>query len=108
MVLFFTKGKPTERIWYHQLNPGRNLGKTNPLNDNDLAAFLELRPTRGESDDSWTVEMNTVDQSTWDLSVKNPNAEEEAPLRSPAEILDEIERLDEESREILKKIRALL
>ena len=108
VVLFFTKGKPTERIWYHQLNPGRNLGKINPLNDNDLAAFLELQPTRGESDDSWTVEMNTVDQSTWDLSVKNPNAEEEAPLRSPAEILDEIERLDEESREILKKIRALL
>ena len=43
VVLFFTKGKPTKRIWYHQLNPGRNLGKTNPLNDNDLAKFIELQ-----------------------------------------------------------------
>ena len=108
VVLFFTKGKPTKRIWYYQLNPGRNLGKTNPLNDNDLANFIELQSTRGVSDDSWTVEMTSIDSKTWDLSVKNPNAEEEAPLRSPTEILDEIERLDEESREILKKIRALL
>ena len=91
VVLFFTKGKPTKRIWYYQLNPGRNLGKTNPLNDNDLANFIELQSTRGDSDDSWTVEMTSIDSKTWDLSVKNPNAEEEAPLRSPIEILDEIE-----------------
>ena len=108
VVLFFTKGKPTERIWYHQLNPGRNLGKTNPLNDNDLAQFIELQPTRGDSDDSWTVEKDSIDSNTWDLSVKNPNVDDEVVLRSPTEILDEIEKLDEESREILKKIRALL
>ena len=108
VVLFFTKGKPTKRIWYYQLNPGRNLGKTNPLNDNDLANFIELQSTSGDSDDSWTVEMTSIDSKTWDLSVKNPNEEEEAPLRSPSEILDEIEKLDEESREILKKIRSLL
>ena len=108
VVLFFTKGKPTKHIWYYQLNPGRNLGKTNPLNDNDLANFIELQSTSGDSDDSWTVEMTSIDSKTWDLSVKNPNEEEEAPLRSPSEILDEIEKLDEESREILKKIRALL
>ena len=33
---------------------------------------------------------STIDQTTFDLSVKNPNAPEEAPLRSPKEILDEI------------------
>ena len=31
VVLFFTKGEPTRRIWYYQLNLGRTLGKTNPL-----------------------------------------------------------------------------
>jgi type I restriction enzyme M protein len=30
VVLFFEKGKPTQKVWYYQLNPGRNLGKTNP------------------------------------------------------------------------------
>jgi type I restriction enzyme M protein len=32
VVLFFDKGTPTRHIWYYQLNPGRNLGKTNALN----------------------------------------------------------------------------
>ena len=36
VVLFFEKGAPTRKIWYYQLDPGRNLGKTNPLNDDDL------------------------------------------------------------------------
>ena len=39
IVLFFTKGEPTQKIWYYQLDPGRSLGKTNPLNDEDLKEF---------------------------------------------------------------------
>ena len=41
VVLFFEKGAPTRNIWFYQLDPGRNLGKTNPLNDADLAEFVE-------------------------------------------------------------------
>jgi type I restriction enzyme M protein len=108
VVLFFNKGTPTKNIWYYQLNPGRNLGKINPLNEKDLEEFVALQPSQGECEQSWLFNTDELDQTTYDLSVKNPNAEEEAPLRSPTEILDEIERLDEESREILKKIRALL
>ena len=108
VVLFFNKGTPTKNIWYYQLNPGRNLGKINPLNEKDLEEFVALQPSQGECEQSWLFNTSELDESTYDLSVKNPNAEEEAPLRSPTEILDEIERLDEESREILKKIRALL
>ena len=36
MVRFFEKGVRTRKMWYHQLDPGRNRGKTNPLNDDDL------------------------------------------------------------------------
>jgi type I restriction enzyme M protein len=36
VVLFFEKGAPTRKVWYYQLDPGRNMGKTNPLNDADL------------------------------------------------------------------------
>jgi len=78
------------------------------LNDKDMAEFVELQKNFADSDKSWTIDLEDVDTSTYDLSTKNPNAEEEAPLRSPTEILDEIEKLDEESRVILKKIRALL
>lgn len=108
VVLFFEKGAPTRKIWYYQLDPGRSLGKTSPLNDDDLAEFVKLQEKYKDSDNSWTVKIADVDQSTWDLSVKNPNAPDEAPLRDPAEIIDEIERLDAETAEILEGIRGML
>jgi len=108
VVLFFTKGKPTKDIWYYQLDPGRKLGKTSPLNDADMEDFLTLAGGREDSEKSWTVSVDSVDEKTLDLSVKNPNKVEEVDNRTPAEILDEIERLDRESAEILAKLRSLL
>ena len=37
------QGMKTRKIWYYQLDPGRNMGKTNSLNDEDLAEFIELQ-----------------------------------------------------------------
>ena len=108
VVLFFDKGAPTRKVWYYQLNPGRNLGKTNPLNDDDLAEFVELQKTFADSEKSWSVDVTGIDASTYDLSVKNPNGGEEVALRSPEEILDEIAELDAESAEVLANIRGLL
>lgn len=108
VVLFFEKGAPTRHIWYYQLNPGRNLGKTNPLNDDDLAEFVELQQTFAVSPNSWTVDAALIDPTTYDLSVKNPNGGEEVALRAPGEILDEIAALDAESAELLATIRGLL
>ena len=56
VVLFFEKGRPTRRTWYYQLDPGRNLGKTNPLNDDDLADFVRLQATFADSPKSWSVD----------------------------------------------------
>ncbi len=108
VVLFFDKGKPTKQIWYYQLKPGRNMGKTNPLNDSDMAEFKKLRKSKAESEKSWTVNIVDVNTKTYDLSVKNPNAPEEAPLRSPQEILAEMETLDGETKDILASIKELI
>jgi len=108
VVLFFEKGAPTRKTWYYQLDPGRSLGKTNPLNDADLAEFVELQKTFADSAKSWTVEAASVDQATFDLSVKNPNGGEAVAQRRPREILDEIAALDAESAQVLAKIRALV
>ncbi len=108
VVLFFEKGSPTRKIWYYQLNLDRNLGKTNSLNEGDLAEFLRLQKTKGESENSWTVKLNEVDEQTFDLSVKNPNKNEEAALRLPGEVINEIRALDDESRKILSSINDLL
>lgn len=108
VVLFFEKGAPTRKVWFYQLDPGRNMGKTNPLNDDDLIEFIELQKTFADSPKSWSVDVAGVDTGTYDLSVKNPNGVEEAVLRSPQEIMDEIVALDAESAEVLAVIRGLL
>ena len=108
VVLFFQKGGRTRNIWYYQLDPGRSLGKTNPLNDNDLAEFVQLQKTLADSNQSWSVNASEVDKATCDLSVKNPNRDEAAKLREPEAILDEIAALDAESVEILSGIRELV
>ena len=108
VVLFFEKGTPTRRIWFYQLDPGRNLGKTNPLNDADLAEIVEHQQTKVETPKSRSVVAATIDTATYDLSVKNPNGGEAVVHRSPQEIMDEIAALDAESAEVLAKIRVLL
>jgi type I restriction enzyme M protein len=108
VVLFFTKGKPTRKTWFYQLDPGRNMGKTNPLNDADLEEFIKLSKKKTDSGKSWTVDASTLDETSFDFSVKNPNIVEVVDHRTPMEILDEIERLDQESAEILARLRSLL
>ncbi len=108
VVLFFTKGEPTQKVWYYQLDPGRNLGKTNPLNDADLADFVAQQATFADTPQSWSVDVAGIDPATWDLSVKNPSGGEEVVHRSPQDILDEIAALDAESADVLVNIRELL
>ena len=108
MVLFFEKGAPTRKVWFYQLDVGRNMGKTNPLNDADLAAFIAAQKTFSDTAQSWSVDVTAVNASTFDLSVKNPNGGEVVAHRSPQDIMDEIAALDLEAAEVLATIRALL
>ena len=108
VVLFFEKGAPTKKVWFYQLNLDRNLGKTNPLNEDDLAEFVALQKTKGDSENSWSVDVDGIDQTTCDLSVKNPNRDDTVLHRAPQDIMAEIADLDAESASILEKIGALL
>lgn len=108
VVLFFEKGAPTRNIWYYQLDPGRSLGKTNPLNDNDLTDFVARQAGFEDSDNSWTVDAADIDPDSADLSVKNPNKAEAEPLRDPEVIINEIATLDKESEKILEAVRGML
>ncbi|MGH8863626.1 MAG: N-6 DNA methylase [Burkholderiales bacterium] len=108
VVLFFEKGAPTRKVWFYQLDPGRNLGKTNPLNDDDLAEFVKMQKTFADSPKSWSVDAKSIDKTNFDLSVKNPNGGEELVHRTSQAIMEEIAALDAESVEVLEKIKGLL
>jgi type I restriction enzyme M protein len=104
VVLFFEKGKPTKKVWFYQLNLKRNLGKTNSLNEKDLAEFIELQKTKADSENSWSVDITDIDQETFNLSVKNPNGSKSIELRDPKDILAEMKKLDKKSEAILESI----
>ncbi len=108
VVLFFEKGEPTKKIWYYQLDPGRKMGKTNPLNDKDMKEFIAFAEKKKESEKSWVFKVKDMDEDTFDLSPNNPNTPEEAPLRSPAEILEEMKDMDKETAAILKSLKELI
>ena len=108
VVLFFEKGKKTRKTWYYQLAPGRNMGKTNPLDEKDMAEFVRLAKSKGDSANSWSVNTSEVNTDTYDLSAKNPNRAEEAPLRDPKTILHEMRDLDKKTKGLLDNIMALL
>ncbi|MHC5933844.1 HsdM family class I SAM-dependent methyltransferase [Nostoc sp.] len=101
-------GMATQKIWYYQLEPGRNMGKTNSLNDEDLREFVQLQARFAKTEKSWLVDIADINRETFDLSVKNPNKAEETLLREPQEILDEIAALDTESAEILDAIAGMV
>ncbi|MDP1722797.1 MAG: class I SAM-dependent DNA methyltransferase [Candidatus Gottesmanbacteria bacterium] len=108
VVLFFQKGSPTKKVWFYQLSLDRNLGKGNPLNEIDLAEFVQLQKNKADSENSWSLAVKDVDQNTFDLSVKNPTKSNEVILRDPKNILEEIKNLDKESGEIFEKIRKIV
>ena len=84
------------------------MGKTNPLNDADLAEFVELQRTRAGGPKSWIVNRADLDGDTYDLSVKNPNAPEAEALRSPEAIIADMLARDAETAGILESIRGML
>ena len=108
VVLFFEKGKPTEKIWYYQLDLERSMGKTNPLNESDLVDFVETAKTKQLGKNSWLLDVGEINTETWDLTVNNPNIVEEIDNRTPQEIIAEIEQLDLQAAKALKKIKELL
>ena len=108
VVLFFKKGEPTKNIWYYQLDPGRKMGKLNPLNDGDLEEFLEFQKRSEVSKLSWIIERKDIDPETWDLSVRNLNRRINQDSRMPAEIISEIEALEESNMRSFSRLRTLL
>ncbi len=107
VVLFFDKGTPTQKIWYYQLNPGHNLGKTNALNEDDLADFLDLQRAKADSENSWTIDVKSLGEDC-DLSVKNPNKVEEKDERSSKEIAESLLSLHKEAQALLNEIKEMI
>ena len=106
-LLFFTKGTPTERIWYYDLSQVK-VGKKSPLTIAHFDEFFRLLPSRGDSERSWTVERKEIEARGYDLKAVNPNAKKDEDLRTPEELLDLIDAKGREVTEAGAALRGLL
>ncbi len=104
-LLFFTRGKPTEKIWYYDLSDIK-VGKKTPLRSERFDDFFRLLPERLDSDRSWTVTRAEIEARNYDLKAVNPNAKADEDLRKPEELLDVIEAKGKEVAEALAKLRS--
>lgn len=105
-LLFFTKGGPTERIWYYDLSDTK-VGKKSPLTVAHFDDFFARLPGREASERSWTVERADIQGKGFDLKAVNPNAKSDEDTRTPEEILDIIEAKQKEIVEAIARLRAL-
>jgi type I restriction enzyme M protein len=101
VVLFFEKGIPTEKIWFYELNPAHVLGKTSPLSDDDLQDFLAFSKSKSKSENSWSVQLESIDPKTMSLTPKNPNNAKHQSGRSISQIVSELHALEDQTNRIL-------
>lgn len=106
-LLFFTKGQPTERIWYYDLSDVK-VGKKSPLTLDRFADFFRLLTTRSDSDRSWTVTREQIEARGFDLKAVNPHAKREQDTRTPQDLLDIIEAKGREVAQAAAMLRASL
>lgn len=105
-LLFFTKGRATERIWYYDLSDIK-VGKKTPLTLDRFDEFFRLLPARADSTRSWTVSHTDIAAQGYDLKAVNPHAKRDEDSRTPEALLDLIEQKGREVAEALACLRAI-
>ena len=105
-LLFFTKGEPTEKIWYYDLSDIK-VGKRTPFTLDKFEEFFRLLPDRADSQRSWTVSREEIEKRIYDLKAVNPNAKHVEDIRTPEELLDLIEANGKEVSEALALLRKI-
>lgn len=103
-LLFFTKGKPTEKTWYYDLSDIK-VTKKKPLTLAHFDEFFKLLPSRADSEHSWTVTRDEIEKRNFDLKAVNPHRPPPPPLPSPEELLSIIEQKGREVAEILQQLK---
>jgi type I restriction enzyme M protein len=94
-LLFFTKGKPTEKIWYYDLSDIK-VGKKTPFTLDKFADFFRLLPERADSERSWTVDINARRQDA--KRQADPLREKAQPLiEKAAELRAQIKELKKQN-----------
>jgi len=116
-LLFFTKGQPTQHVWYyeHPYPPGiKNYNKTKPIRIEEFDAEKAWWGTeadgfaaRVENERAWKVSIEQIKAANYNLDQKNPHAAEVA-THDPDQLLADHAHLQAEAQALRDKLKAIL
>lgn len=105
-IIFFDRNWKTRDIWYYEINLWRTLTKNKPITYEEIKEIPKLLKKREVSENSWIVKVEDI--KDFDLSAKNPNKAKEEVLRTPLEIITNIEKNDNEIKSLVRELKLVL
>ena len=106
-LLFFTKGPPTESIWYYDLSDIK-VTKRQPFTLDRFDEFFQLLPGRKDSERSWSVSAAGLKAKNYDLKAVNPTRKSVEDTRTPEDLLAIIEDKGREIEAAVADLHATL
>jgi type I restriction enzyme M protein len=108
-LLFFTKGKPTKRIWYYDLSDVK-VRKKLPFTLDKFDDFFKLQGMKKDeekvTEKSWFVVIEKIKAMNYDLKAFNPNIKEKV-IPKPEELIKIIEDSQEKINQSLKRLKEI-
>jgi len=107
-LLFFTKGKPTKKVWYydHHLPEGyKAYSKTKTIQIAEFDTLKKWWKKREENEQAWCVDIKTIQENGYNLDIKNPHQPEEEQQYSSGELLDLLHQSFAKGDELLEDLR---
>ncbi|WP_280552498.1 class I SAM-dependent DNA methyltransferase [Halomonas sp. 25-S5] len=116
-LLFFTKGRPTEQVWYyeHPYPKGyKSYSKTKPMRFAEFATEVDWWgeesdgfAAREETEQAWKVGIEEIQARNYNLDIKNPWQGEEVS-HDPDELLETYARQQAEIQELRDQLKQIL
>lgn len=116
-LLFFTKGKPTEAVWYyeHPYPEGiKSYNKTKPMRFEEFAPEIKWWgkesdgfKKRKENEQAWKVSIEDIKARNYNLDIKNPHIGEQVN-HDPAELLIKYNKQQKEMSGLRGELKAIL
>jgi type I restriction enzyme M protein len=116
-LLFFTKGTPTEHIWFyeHPYPEGvKNYNKTKPMRFDEFQAEIDWWgneadgfASREENEQAWKVSIEDIKARNFNLDIKNPH-EAEQISHDPDELLAQYHQQQQDITKLRDELKAIL
>ena len=116
-ILFFTKGKPTEKVWFYE-HPSpdgvKNYNKTKPMKFEEFQTEIDWWgneadgfATRVETEQAWQVSIDDIIARNFNLDIKNPHVGEQIS-HDPQELLSDYAKQQEDIQALRDQLKGIL